>query len=215
MSDWTKIRDTTETAAVLAGNYFFPGSSMITSHLVSDGSQEQLNSDAGKLAQLGTGGTGIYDGNLANWVGGNGNGLKLPSFMGGGESASVAGPTSTSGVDWANAPDQSAAETSRLLRQDATANGTPVGADTSINWGAKAEEFAQKKAIEAGVNQAMGGNKQQQQPVDEAPQTMPKQDDSRRQALMQKAAELRARIAELRSRISQQESVQQTTGIPT
>lgn len=67
MSFWTELRDTVETGAVLAGNYFLPGSSLVTSKLVSKGSQDQLNSDLGQLAQLGTGGYGAYEGNLANY----------------------------------------------------------------------------------------------------------------------------------------------------
>lgn len=52
------IRDTLETAATLAGNYYLPGSAMLTSNLVSKGSQDQLNSPIGKIAQIGTGLTG-------------------------------------------------------------------------------------------------------------------------------------------------------------
>ena len=59
---WTGLRDNLETAAVLAGNYFLPGSALVTSNLTSKGSQEQLNSSLGKLAQLGTGGAGAYNG---------------------------------------------------------------------------------------------------------------------------------------------------------
>lgn len=55
MGWWTDLRDTVESAAVVAGNYFVPGSSLITSKLTSEGSQKQLNSSLGKLAQLGSG----------------------------------------------------------------------------------------------------------------------------------------------------------------
>lgn len=64
MSFWTKLRDTAESAAVVAGNVFAPGSSLLTNKLVSEGSQEQLGSDLGKLAQLGSSGVGAY--NLLN-----------------------------------------------------------------------------------------------------------------------------------------------------
>jgi hypothetical protein len=67
MSLWTDIRDTAESAAVVGGNYVLPGSSLITSKLVSDGSQQQLNSDLGVLAQLGSAGAGAWNGNLANY----------------------------------------------------------------------------------------------------------------------------------------------------
>lgn len=52
---WNSIRDTLESAAVLGGNYLLPGSSLVTDNLVSKGSQEQLNSTLGKVAQIGTG----------------------------------------------------------------------------------------------------------------------------------------------------------------
>lgn len=55
MGWFTDLRDTIESGAVLAGNYFVPGSSMLTSRLTSEGSQKQLNSTLGKLAQVGTG----------------------------------------------------------------------------------------------------------------------------------------------------------------
>lgn len=44
-----------EDLAVLAGNYFLPGSSILTSRLVSPEAQKDLSSGVGQLAQLGTG----------------------------------------------------------------------------------------------------------------------------------------------------------------
>jgi len=55
---WNPIRDAIETVGTLAGNYALPGSSLITSKIASKGSQDQLNSPLGKLAQAGTGLTG-------------------------------------------------------------------------------------------------------------------------------------------------------------
>lgn len=52
---WNPVRDSLETGASLAGNYLLPGSSLVTDHLVSKGSQKQLNSPLGIAAQLGTG----------------------------------------------------------------------------------------------------------------------------------------------------------------
>lgn len=52
---FNSIRDIVESAASLAGNYFLPGSSLLTDHLVSKGSQGQLNSTIGKVAQAATG----------------------------------------------------------------------------------------------------------------------------------------------------------------
>jgi hypothetical protein len=52
---FTPVRDTLESAASLAGNYYLPGSSLLTDHLVSKGSQKQLGSPLGQIAQIGTG----------------------------------------------------------------------------------------------------------------------------------------------------------------
>lgn len=52
------IRDTLESAASLGGNYLLPGSSIITDNLVSKGSQKQLSSPLGQIAQVASGFTG-------------------------------------------------------------------------------------------------------------------------------------------------------------
>ena len=62
---YTKLRDVAESAAVLAGNYFVPGSSMLTSQLASKGSQKLLNSGIGQLAQMATGNLAGAGGGLA------------------------------------------------------------------------------------------------------------------------------------------------------
>lgn len=51
---WSTVRDPIETAAVLVGNTVLPGSSLLTSNLASKGSQNQLNSPIGNLAQIAT-----------------------------------------------------------------------------------------------------------------------------------------------------------------
>lgn len=55
MSFWTDVRDTAESAGSVAGNYFLPGSGLITSQLVSNGAKQQLGSGLGQLAMLGSG----------------------------------------------------------------------------------------------------------------------------------------------------------------
>jgi hypothetical protein len=61
------VRDPLEAAAVVAGNYFVPGSGLITSRLVSDEAQDMLGSGMGKLAMIGSGVGGGMEGNLSNW----------------------------------------------------------------------------------------------------------------------------------------------------
>lgn len=67
MSLWTDVRDTFESGAVVAGNYFLPGSGLVTSNLASSGSQDQLNSGLGRVAMLGSGVAGGVGGNLSNY----------------------------------------------------------------------------------------------------------------------------------------------------
>lgn len=87
MSFFTKIRDAVQSVASVVGNYFLPGSSIVTSKLTSKGSQEQLNSTVGKLAQLGTGAAGLANGQWANYgsiLSGNG----LQALQGAGDTMS-------------------------------------------------------------------------------------------------------------------------------
>lgn len=107
MSLWTKLRDAGETAAVLTGNYFLPGSSLVTSKLASEGSQNQLNSKGGKLAQLGTGGAGAYNGQFSNYgdignslglSGGNTTGYNFNNLYGNGAMSAEPGTIDTSSL---------------------------------------------------------------------------------------------------------------------
>ena len=104
MSWWTDLRDTVESGAVLAGNYILPGSGLVTKNLVSEGSQNQLNSTVGKLAMLGTGVGGGVSGNLDNYGAAYD---KVAGLFGGGSSAGVTGQQA---VDAFNAGKISAAE---------------------------------------------------------------------------------------------------------
>lgn len=49
---WSGIRDLVESAASIGGNYLLPGSSIVTSPFMSKGSQKQLNSPIGRIANL-------------------------------------------------------------------------------------------------------------------------------------------------------------------
>jgi hypothetical protein len=106
MGWFNKLRDAVETAAVVGGNYFLPGSSIVTSQLVSKGSQKQLGSDFGRVANLAAGGYGGYEGNLANWgAGANaiGDYTGLNSlFSSGGAAAVPEAGAATSGSTTAN-----------------------------------------------------------------------------------------------------------------
>ena len=99
MSFWTKLRNAAQTVGVLVGNVVLPGSAIVTSKLVSKGAQKNLNSDLGKIAQLGTGLYGAAPtsmggaGNLSNYgtVYDKATGL----FTGGADAAGAASGAST------------------------------------------------------------------------------------------------------------------------
>lgn len=61
------IRDPLQAAAVMVGNYFLPGSSIITSKLVSDEAQTILNTNGGQLMNMAAGVGGGVQGNLSNY----------------------------------------------------------------------------------------------------------------------------------------------------
>ena len=75
MSWFTQIRNTVESAAVVAGNYYVPGSSILTAKLAATGSQKQLNSNVGKVAQVASAGVGLGIGSSVTGV--------APSYVGG------------------------------------------------------------------------------------------------------------------------------------
>lgn len=61
------VRDPMEAAAVIGGNYFLPGSSLLTSQLVSEGAQDILNTRGGQTLNVAAGATGGYQGNMSNY----------------------------------------------------------------------------------------------------------------------------------------------------
>lgn len=66
-NNWVDLRDTAQAAAVVAGNYYLPGSSLLTSKLVTSGAQDKLNSDIGRVANTAAGVAGGVQGNASNY----------------------------------------------------------------------------------------------------------------------------------------------------
>ncbi len=132
MSLWTDIRDTLESAAVVAGNYFLPGSSIITSKLVSEGSQEQLNSSLGKFAQLASGGSAFLEGGpgLSNY------GAAYDKAISALNLSPSSGLTGQQALDAFNAGKISADEFAALASGDSAAGGGLMGAITGAGGGA-------------------------------------------------------------------------------
>jgi hypothetical protein len=59
---FTRLRDATETVASIASNYYVPGlSAVLSKYVVSKGSQAQLSSNVGKIAQVATSVAGAYN----------------------------------------------------------------------------------------------------------------------------------------------------------
>lgn len=61
------VRDPLEAAAVIGGNYLLPGSSLVTSQLVSEGAQDILNTEGAQTLNLAAGAGGAYQGNMSNY----------------------------------------------------------------------------------------------------------------------------------------------------
>ena len=64
---YMEVRDPLEAAAVVAGNYLLPGSSLVTSQLVSDAAKEKLATDEFQLANIAAGIAGGVQGNTSNY----------------------------------------------------------------------------------------------------------------------------------------------------
>lgn len=67
MGWFTSIRDAIQGVGSVVGNYFLPGSSMLTGQLVSKGAQEMLGSPLGQMANLGAGIAGGVNGQFSNY----------------------------------------------------------------------------------------------------------------------------------------------------
>lgn len=115
MSAWTKFRDAVESIAVVVGNYYLPGSSILTSKLVSEGAQEHLSSDLGVLAQLTSGIGGAAQGNMSNY----GKVFGGSTGMAGSQGSGLATDTQSGLLGGARPTD--------MLAQDIAAN-PPIGA---------------------------------------------------------------------------------------
>jgi len=96
------VRDPLVAAAVIAGNYILPGSSLLTSQLVNEGAQDILSSSGGKTFNAVAGASGAYNGNLDNY----GLNSTDPNAVGG-----VTGPDNIDvGGGWSPADGAAAAE---------------------------------------------------------------------------------------------------------
>lgn len=97
MSWFTDLRDGAQSAAAIVGNYYVPGSSVITSNLVSKGSQEQLSSDLGIAAQFASSAVGLGVGSEITGVKASPIGAKIADI------AKAAGDSVTAGFKAAGA----------------------------------------------------------------------------------------------------------------
>lgn len=147
MSLFTDIRDAVESVAVVVGNYYVPGSSLLTSNLASKGSQEQLSSDIGQIAQIGSSIYGVTNGPLFN-----------PATPG------TSGAVPNAGADAvtaANNPAAATANPSAAAAQTTDIAATPLktaGTDKLSTWD-KVSGYLEKNPVVAmmGANLAISG----------------------------------------------------------
>jgi len=103
---WVGLRNAIEDAFVVGGNYFLPGSSMLTSQLASKGSQKDLSSTLGQVAQIGSGVAGGEMGTGSNWNNlSTGNMQNMTSGAFGFDSAAGIGGNITGGAQAGVSPD--------------------------------------------------------------------------------------------------------------
>lgn len=167
---FAKARDRYETGGVLAGNYLLPGSSLLTGRIASKGSQKQLNSPLGMVAQLGTGAAGLGFGSGMTGIPASPGGAWEASMAGGGgggdtgsgltpaQQASDPVLAGDGGQAWAPSAGPDVPSAPPLAEGGTTATSGATGAATGMST-------AQKIALGLMGWNAFGGKKQKKQPL--------------------------------------------------
>lgn len=175
---WTDIRDTLQAGSVIAGNYILPGSSLLSSQLVSEGAKEKLDTDLGRAANIGAGITGAVQGNLSNYgfetsggAGAGTTGTAETGLLSGTGSATAAAPELTAQqtlnmIGAEQAAGMTAAETLAAIQAEQAAAGAVggiagAGATGAVAAGAgglglTAQQMANAGLISGGLNLAGG-----------------------------------------------------------
>jgi hypothetical protein len=165
MSWWTSFRDGVESAAAVVGNVMLPGSGLVSSQLVSKGSQKQLGSTLGQLAMIGGGIYGAATGNLANYgkitgaMGLTGPGGTLTNAFG--SSGAAGGTMNASQLNQAvSAYVDSGYSADQAMQFISEASGQPVSAINAVYEGTSpALQFAQQSPYMTSLSAAFGGDK--------------------------------------------------------
>lgn len=156
MGWWTDLRDTAEAVGSVAGNYFLPGSGLITSQLVSDGAKQKLGTDLGRLAMLGTGIGGGAEGNLSNW---NPDNWSLSSMSASPEGSVVPTTTANTDLSSANTINPAAVNTaSPALTQSTVSQGSNITTDGGMDVGGGFNPAAQSAPMIGADYEQMPGN---------------------------------------------------------
>lgn len=175
---WTNVRDALEAAGVVAGNYFLPGSSLVSSRLVSEGAQDQLATDEFRFANMAAGITGGYQGNTANYgnlLGGTSDAVAADNIdVGGGwnpttgtgdattaAAAGATGVTSSASTPHLYTPsglDVNATGLSDVVPTDVGSYGSvvPVTAGDALASGLTASQIIKALPLVSVVNQLIG-----------------------------------------------------------
>lgn len=165
MSLWTSLRDTVQSAASIVGNVMLPGSGIVSSQLVSKGSQKQLGSTLGQLAMIGGGLYGASAGNLANYgkitdaMGLTGPGGTLTNALG--TKGAAGGTMNASQLNQAvSAYVDSGYSADQAMQFISEASGQPISAINAVYEGTSpALQFAQQSPYMKSLSAAMGGDK--------------------------------------------------------
>lgn len=148
--NFNEMRDSLERAAVLAGNYLLPGSSILTKQLASKGVQDFFNTGIGRIADIGSGGYGSMAGNLANY-GKIASSVGSALGIGGGASgaAGAAGATGAGAAGTAGAGAAGAGAGAGGFGSFMSQYGTPIATLASSLYGANAAGSAAEQQAAA------------------------------------------------------------------
>lgn len=145
---YMNVRDPLEAAAVIGGNYLLPGSSLVTSQLVSDNAKDILSSSGGQTLNIAAGVGGVSQGNLSNWTGGTE--ATAPGVEVGGPNPAYSGTETSLGT----MPEMTASETLDMIAKEQAASMT----DAEIIAAIEADQAAAAAAAAATPAQVAAAN---------------------------------------------------------
>jgi len=126
--NWNDYRDYVESNAVVMGNFFFPGSSLVTSRLVSKGAQESLQKPEYIIANLAAGYQGTQAGQGADMFGAQSAGKAVGNIT----NSTVAASATTGAVQGAGYGAAEAAASGQNIGKGALKGGVSGGVAAGV-----------------------------------------------------------------------------------